>query len=618
MGVLAMKRVASILGALAILAALTISTAYPADFLSGARGGGMGFSYFILADDPAGALYNPSALGYMKGWQTQFNYEKLNSYDYQIVQEKPYFGQFGVSYCYPKWGTFAINSLQSGSFSKLTNIPTQNHVALSYGRQLSPLWSVGGSMKILSEWGFGKRSAFDMDLSVSMRTNTGLAGALALENITRATLSPEYLGVRDHLPRRSRLGLGYFIVNNNYQGALLLAGQVEESGSSQKLTTSQFNFGTEWWFMQNSPFSFAIRSGYAVGQGSRNDIKTDYGSPALGLSLNQKISAYDIRLDYSWQAYPYKTDDGSLPANHYVALTFGWGGVPTYPARIKGTSQAIRPATTREKPATKYVETAQAPQPAKKVEPAPEKPASQVAGTPEVSQARKKVESTQQQPAPQVAKTPAVPQQPNKVELTQEQPASKKVETPQTVQPVQKVESAPGKPVPQKVETPQSVQAPKKIESTPEKPPVQLAQAPQVIEAPQSVEPSGQKPEQNRNANLETPEITPINIQMEVNEISSLDLKRVVFYVRPQQVIKSTTWKLFIFKAKVKDWNEDEAGRLALRVIEGRGVPPINVMWDGVDSRGNLVSKGKYYYILTATGVKGEYYLTDWFDFKLK
>ncbi len=610
MGVLAMRRVASILGALAITAALTVSIAHSADFLSGARGGGMGFSYFILADDPAGALYNPSALGYMKGWQTQLNYEKLNSYDYQIVPERPYFGQFGVTYCYPRWGTFAINSLQSGSFSKLTNIPTQNHVALSYGRRISPLWSVGGSMKVLSEWGFGKRSAFDMDLSVSMRTNIGLAGALALENITRAALSPEYLGVRDHLPRRSRLGLGYFVVNDEYQGALLLAGQAEESGISQKLSTALFNFGTEWWFMQNSPFSFAVRGGYTVGQGPRDDIKTNYSSPAFGLSLNQKIGTYDIRFDYSWKAYPFKTDDGSLPANHYMALTFGWGGVPKFPAHVKGTSQNLKPAKIQERPVPKNVEKPQAVQPPQKVESIQEQPAAKKVETPQVSQSSKKVESTQEKPAPQIAKAPQAPQTPQKVESTPAKPASKNIETPQKTQPAQKAESVQKTPAPQKTETPQAVQPPQKAESTPAKPPLQIAQAPQTLEPPKRTE--------NKEVNVEPTEVTPFDIKMEVNEISTFDMRRVIFYVRPQQVVKSTSWKLYIFNAKIKDWSEEGAGRLALRVIDGKGVPPINVMWDGIDSKGDMVSKGKYYYVLTAIGVKGEYFVTDWFDFKLK
>ncbi len=486
-----MKKIVTVLGIL-VLATLTASTALPADFLSGARGGGMGFSYFVLADDPAGALYNPSALAFIKGWQTQFMYEKLNSYDYKVVTERPYFGQFGITYFRPGTGTFAVNSLQSGSFANQTNIPTVNHVALSYGRELSNMWSAGGSIKYLTEMGFGKRSAFDMDISFSLRTTKSIAASVAFENITRATLSPDYLGQEEHLPRRSRVGGGYFIGNHDYQGAILVAGQIEESGVGSKLTTSLVNFGTEWWLMQNRNFSIGARTGYTVGQAVRNDIKADYAGPTMGFSLTHKIGQSDIRLDYSWQAFPFKTADGSTPANHYLSVTFGWGGVPRYPGHAN------------------------------------------------------------EAPTPRQAKV------------------------------IEKKEA----------ETPQIFQAPIKDEQ--------------------------EAPLETKDTDFKTADFKTFNVAMEVSDISSMDLKRVVFYVRPQQVIKTTSWKLYIFKAKIKTWSEEEAGRWSLRVIEGKGVPPINIIWDGLDTKGELVQKGKYYFLMTAVDVKGQNYATEWFNFKLE
>lgn len=491
MGVLAMKRFALILGILA-MASMAASPAYTADFLSGARGGGLGFSYFVLADDPAGALYNPSALAYIRGWQTQFMYEKINSYGYRVGSEKPYFGQFGLTYFLPGTGTFALNSLQSGSFSDPTSIPTINHVALSYGRGLSPIWSIGGSIKYLTEMGFGKRSAFDVDLSVSLRTEKAIAAAFAIENIARAALSPQYLGRDEHLPRRTRLGGGYFITKNDYQAALLLAGQLEESGIGKKYTTSLVNLSTEWWFMQNRSFSFAARTGYTLGKAVRSNIKSDYSGPTLGFSATHKIGPSDIRLDYAWQAYPFETANGSTPANHYLSLTFGWGGVPNYP----GHSREARVAK-------------------------------------QVNVIEKK-----EAPKPQIFQTPKTEDQ--------------------------------------------------------------------------------EIPKADKDTDFKAADIKAFSVEMEVSDISSMDLKRVVFYVRPQQVIKTTSWKLYIFKAKIKTWSDEETNRWALRVIEGKGVPPINIIWDGVDSKGELVEPGKYYFLMTAIDVKGQNYATDWFNFKLQ
>jgi hypothetical protein len=476
---------------LASLSVLIGATAFAADFQRSARGGGLGFSYFVLADDPSGALYNPSALGYIKGWQTQLMYEKINNYDYKVVDEKPYYGYFGLVYYKPNLGSFALNSIQSGSFADLTSIPTTNHIVLSYGRQIDKQLCVGASAKYLYETGFGKRSAFDMDLAFSYRTKIGLAGSLALENITRASLSPDYKGIQEKLPRRARLGAGYFITRRDFQTALLLAGQIEESGISQKYSTSLVNVASEWWFFQNKPFSLGARAGMTFGKAVQYDTKNDYSDPTAGISFNYKLGLNNIRLDYAWQAYPFKTTDGSTPGNHYVALTFGWGGVPLYPSRPRNMVQ-------------------------KHIEP--------------------------------------------------------KVET--------------------EAEKPMIFKTPSKIED--------------------------EAPLKDKDTDFKAANYLQYNVEMDVSDISSMDLKRIVFYVRPQQVIKTISWKLYVFKAKIKTWSEEETNRWALRVLEGKGVPPINIVWDGNDKSGELVPKGKYYYVLTAVDLKGQNYATEWFNFKLE
>jgi len=473
-------------------------TAHSADFLASARGGGMGLSYFVLADDPSGALYNPSALGFIKGWQAQLMYNKMANYGYAVRAEKPYDGLFGLVYYRPDAGTFALNSIQSGSFARLTGIPTVNHVVFSYGRQFSNWWSGGASAKYLMETGWGKRTAYDVDLGFSYRSPVGVAAAAVIENALRSKLSPDYRATKEYLPRRSRLGAGYFFAARDFQGGVIAAGQLEESGISQKYTTSLVNMGTEWWFLPLSQFSFALRGGYTFGKGILGDEKADYSGPTAGLSLNQHIGTNDLRLDYAWQAYPFKTSDGSSPGSHYVAITFGWGGVPDYPER--------------------------------------------------------NVDEYVQKPRPVKAQPPEAKTQPPP-------------ETPKIFRPA----------------------------------PATDVQAPLV----------------DKDTDFQNASYLQFDVEMEVNDISSLDLQRIVFYVRPQQAMKTTSWKLYIFKAKVKSWTDEEANKWALQIIEGKGVPPINIIWDGMNRNKDLVSKGKYYYLLTAVDDKGRNYSTVWHSFKL-
>jgi hypothetical protein len=507
-----------------------VSHVWAADFLTSARGGGLGLSYFLISNDPSGALYNPSSLGYVKGWQTQFTYEKLNDYEYNIVKEKPYYGHFGVVYHRPQWGTLAFNSVQSGSFSELTNIPTFNHLALSYARQLSADWTVGTSLKYLLETGFGERKAFDFDLGASYRPAYGLVAGVAIENIARSALSPDYLGAKEYLPRRVRIGAGYTLASQTYQGAILASGQMEEWGISEKQTTSLVNVGTEWWFYQNSPFSFATRVGYTFGEALQFDVKNDYSSPSAGLSLDYKFGINDLRLDYTWQAYPFKTIDGSSPSNHFVALTFGWGGVPSFRRAQEPTQPKIQQ---------------------------PKEPAQ-----PKIQQPKVPVQPKIQQPkAPEPAKIS---------------------------QPIE----------PAKIQQPKAPEPPK------------ILKKPEPIQEPVA-------PLKDRDTDFEISKFSHFDVEMEVNLLMSMDTKRIVFYVRPKQIVKTANWRLYIFKAKVKSWTDEESIRLAAKIIEGKGVPPINIVWDGTGADGDYVPSGKYYYILTAESVKGEKYATEWFSFKL-
>ncbi len=108
------------------------------------------------------------------------------------------------------------------------------------------------------------------------------------------------------------------------------------------------------------------------------------------------------------------------------------------------------------------------------------------------------------------------------------------------------------------------------------------------------------------------------DVMMDAADISAADFKRIVFYLRPQRVLMTNNWTLYVFRAKIKNWSEEEIDRWALKVIDGRGVPPLNVVWDGIARDGTLLPPGKYYYILTAEDANGNRYATKWHDFKLE
>lgn len=474
-----------------LLAQFLFTAAYSADFLTSARGGGMGFSFFVLGDDPSGALYNPAALGFTAGLQSQFMYNKRNNYGYLSADEDPYAGLIGAVFHKPEWGTFAFNSMQTGSVNDISAIPTINHFTFSFGREFWSGISIGTSVKYLDEYGYSDRSAFDFDFGITYRTTSNIILAASAENIAHSKLTPAYMGIAERLPRRERVGGAYIIDSDNFQGAFLLASQIQQAGVLQDQTTVLANIGTEWWFNQYGTFSFGTRLGYTMGKDVVYDFKDDYNSFSAGISLNYKIGTNNLRIDYGMETFPYETSDGSTPVNHYMALNFGWGGVPNYH---------------RDDISVEYTE----------------------------------------------------------------------------IQPVEETEP--------------------------------------VFAEPEDVEeiPAIQENAIDRDTEFEVTKYERYDVEMDVSDISTMDAKRIVFYLRPENLISTNSWSLYVFKAKIKKWNQEEIGRWALKIIDGKGVPPINVVWDGLSGDGRLLPSGKYYFILTAVDQQGRHFATNWHKFSIK
>jgi len=126
--------------------------------------------------------------------------------------------------------------------------------------------------------------------------------------------------------------------------------------------------------------------------------------------------------------------------------------------------------------------------------------------------------------------------------------------------------------------------------------------------------PSGTMPAYQRP---ETGEYLELSLNLDVSDISMGEDRRIIFYLRPVKVVKLTSWKLFVFKAKLKDWSEEKAQAFSLHEIEGKGIPPINVIWNGLLNDGMMVPSGKYYFVLTGEDKFGQRYLSEWCKFTI-
>lgn len=116
----------------------------------------------------------------------------------------------------------------------------------------------------------------------------------------------------------------------------------------------------------------------------------------------------------------------------------------------------------------------------------------------------------------------------------------------------------------------------------------------------------------------QTVEYAKLNIELDATQLGGIGGSKVVFSLSPQGILYLSSWKLYIFSAKVKHWNEVTADDYALAVIRGKGVTPLSIIWDGTLSRGGLVQEGKYYFVVTAEDEYGTKYMSKWCNFKVK
>jgi len=93
---------------------------------------------------------------------------------------------------------------------------------------------------------------------------------------------------------------------------------------------------------------------------------------------------------------------------------------------------------------------------------------------------------------------------------------------------------------------------------------------------------------------------------------------RLIFYLKPDGFLGLSSWRLYIFSAKLKDWSETGADSYALHSIGNKGLPPLNVVWDGMLENGRMISPGKYYFIVMGTDQYGQKYKTKWKKFKVE
>jgi long-subunit fatty acid transport protein len=272
----------------------------------GARGAALGNAYVAIANDASSVFWNPAGLAFTDGIHAFFNQTRwiadininagVASYDAGSI------GVFGLSFLAMDWGTLegtrrANNEqgfVETGSFS-----PSDWLIGLTYARQISNSFSIGGTVKYISEnLGSNMIGSFDdpkeytaeMDVLAFDFGTTYFTGykdlrfAMSLTNFSR---EPKYVSESFSLPLTFKFGVAMDMTRiwqEESQHVLTLA----IDAMHPRDYTERVHVGAEYSF-RNMLF---LRGGY----------KTNYDEQdvSLGGGVHYTFGEITLGLDYSY------------------------------------------------------------------------------------------------------------------------------------------------------------------------------------------------------------------------------------------------------------------------------------------------------------------------------
>jgi hypothetical protein len=319
-----------------------------------AKATGMGNAFVAVADDPSAIFYNPAGLVRLKTWHVSLLYDKKSKYGL-ADNENPFSASGVVVFPIRENLCVGVSGCQRGSWSDPTQIVTNNIGQLSLSAQVNDQVDLGFSGKFLFNSNFGEKKGADFDLGVLYYPVKSFSFGVAGENLLATDMRPEVSEFRlasdqsvlfGYSTRKAKVGLCYVYDDVNFLTKIAFDFVLKDVQQPMQKTYTQESFGVEHWILNQKEISLALRGGYTLG----NDYELDYKQPAFGLGLRYTGKEILLQIDYSWQKYPYQSEE-RFAGDHRFSLTFS----PTFNKEVskvaKGKAQiALREKEEVEKP----------------------------------------------------------------------------------------------------------------------------------------------------------------------------------------------------------------------------------------------------------------------------
>jgi len=277
-------------------------------------------AFIGLADDPSAVFYNPAGIAQLERPQIYFMYDKISKFGFGD-DENPYLlSGVGVYPLNHKLRLF-VGGSQKGSWADPTGIVTNNTGVMGVAGWIIPDLSLGFNGKLLYNSNYGDKKGFDLDLGLFYRISPKFSFGIALENVLATDMTPENGDILGYAVREGKLGLAYHFDQERYSTILAWDLRLKNTVEPENKTYTLSSFGVEEWILTGNSISFALRGGYTFGK----QYEQDLNQPSFGFSIRYKGESQTFQLDYSFQKYPYKSDE-SLTGDHRVSFSIIFGG----------------------------------------------------------------------------------------------------------------------------------------------------------------------------------------------------------------------------------------------------------------------------------------------------
>ena len=544
--------------------------AYSYDNLGyGVRATGMG-AFVGLADDPSAIFYNPAGTAQLERPQLYLMYDKISKFTIG-ENENPYLLSGVGVYPLNDKLRFFLGGTQKGSLADPTSVVTNNVGIIGLAGWLAQDFSLGVNGKFLYNSNYGKKKGVDLDLGLFYRFSPKFSVGAAVENLLATDMIPDNGDTLGYAIREGKIGFAYHFDMERYSTILAWDIRVKNSTKPENKSYTLSSLGIEEWILTGNSVSFGLRGGYTFGKQFEQDIK----QPSFGLSLRYNGGSQTFQLDYSFQKYPYKSDQG-LTGDHRFSLSIAFGG-----KKVNNQDLARK-------------------EPAKRIQ-------VQTLPTPPITASNNQIIPPEKKTEEKVVPPPATATEP-KIIVPEKKADEKKLA---------KV-TAPEKPVvvPEKKAETKLTQAtpPETQVIVPEKK-TEEQNLTQVIPPENPVVVPENTVEEKKPAPILT--YQTLSLSSSVEELSSGRNRSIMFMLKPDFEEQIDYWRLYICQNKPSGYEVDQLKPVLLKTVEGKGIPSSGIIWD-CRYNGKSLKKGTYYYAMELVDGNGQRYFSQWKSFKLK